>query len=139
MELRDICCGPPAIMLKKDATAMDAIAAMVENKVRSVIVDRQDTNDAYGMITITDIINDVISKGIEPRAISANDISSKPLKASNNLDLDIKWIAKKMANESVSQLAVFEAEALKCIVTDVDILKAMAKELKENHHKEGKK
>ncbi|MDH4122547.1 MAG: CBS domain-containing protein [Thermoplasmata archaeon] len=130
MELRDLCGGPPAVILNKESTVMDAIAAMVENKTRCVVIDREDTGDAYGLLTITDIIEDVIARGLEPLKLKAADIESKPLIASNNLDLGVRWVAKKMANEEVSQLAIFEGEDLKCIVSDVDILKAFAKKLK---------
>ncbi|MEM4264261.1 MAG: CBS domain-containing protein [Thermoplasmata archaeon] len=137
MELRHICGGPPAVILDKSASAMDVIAAMVENEVSSVILNRADLNDAYGFITITDIINDVIAYGLDPTIVKADDISSKPLISTNNLDLDIRWIAKKMANEGVSQLAVFDAGELKCIVSDIDLLKAVANELKEKPARKG--
>lgn len=131
MQLKDILGGPQPIFIDKDASALDAISAMVENGVSSVIVNRADVNDAYGLLTVTDIINDVIAYGLDPSIVRADDISSKPLIAANNLDLDLRWVAKKMANEGISQLAIFDAGELKCIVTDIDILNAIAKELQE--------
>jgi predicted transcriptional regulator len=140
MQLKDISGGPPAVILDKNASVLDVISAMVENDVSSVVINRADANDAYGLITITDIINDVIAMGLDPSTVKADDISSKPLIAANNLDLDIRWVAKKMANEGVSQIAVFDSGELKCIVSDIDILKAVAKELQEKPtRKRGKK
>lgn len=130
MELRDILGKPPTVVLKADMTALDAITAMVENKVRSVLIDRDDAQDAYGIITTRDIINDVIAHGLEPAQVRLRDVCSKPLVVANNLDIDLRWVAKKMANEGVARLAVFEGGDLKCIVSDVDILKAVAEELK---------
>jgi len=140
MELRDLCGGPPAVILEKTATVMDAISAMVENNTTYVVVNREDTEDAFGLLTITDIINNIIAKDREHSQVQIDEIVSKPLIASNNLDLDKRWVAKKMANEGVSQLAVFDGEDLKCLVSDIDILKAIAKELQEKAKpKEGKK
>lgn len=130
MELRDILGKPPTVVLKADMTAQDAITAMVENRVRSVLVDRDDAQDAYGIMTTRDIINDVIANGLEPSQVRLRDVCSKPLVVANNLDIDLRWIAKKMANEGVARIAVFEGGDLKCLVSDVDILRAFAEELK---------
>jgi predicted transcriptional regulator len=129
MELRDILGAPPSIILKTGSTAMDAISAMVENGVGSVLIDRDDPQDSFGIVTTKDIINDVIAKGLEPPEVLLRDICSKPLVVANNLDIDIRWVAKKMANEGVARLAVYDGGNLKCLVSDIDILKALAKEL----------
>jgi len=140
MELRDILGKPPSVVLKGDMTAQDAITAMVENKVRSVLIDRDDLQDAYGIITTRDIINDVVAHGLNPTQVRLRDVCSKPLVVANNLDIDLRWAAKKMANEGVARLAVFEGGELKCLVSDVDILKAYAEEYKAGEDKgRGKK
>ncbi len=145
MQLRDILGEPPSIVLRTNSTAMEAIAAMVENKTRSVLVDMDDPQDAYGIVTTKDIIDDVVARGLDPGAVKLEDICSKPLVAANNLDVDLRWVAKKMSNEGVARLAVYDGGKLKCLVSDVDILKAIAKALEceasdestESHH--GKK
>lgn len=137
MELRDILGKPPSVVLKADMTAQDAITAMVENRVRSVLIDREDAQDAYGIITTRDIINDIIANGLEPSKVRLRDVCSKPLVVANNLDIDLRWVAKKMSNEGVARLAVFEGDDLKCLVSDVDILKAVAEELKAEGGKDG--
>jgi len=129
MELRDLLGRPPSVVLKTGSTAMDAISAMVENSVRSILIDQDDPQDAYGIVTTKDIINDVIAKGLEPTEVLLRDICSKPLVVTNNLDLDVRWVAKKMASEDVARLAVYEGGDLKCLVSDIDILKALAKEM----------
>ena len=142
MELRDILGEPPSVILKTSSTAMDAISAMVENGIRSVLIDRDDPQDSFGIVTTKDIINDVVAKGLEPTQVLLRDICSKPLVVANNLDIDMRWVAKKMANEGVVRLAVYDGGNLKCLVSDVDILKAVAKELEcgpcekpsEGHH-----
>jgi len=110
---------------------MDAIAAMVENDISSIIMDREDSEDAFGIVTTKDIIGCVIAKGLDPNEVKIADICSKPLISLNNVELDIRWVAKKMSDEDVSRLAVFDGENLRCIVADVDILKAIGNKLKE--------
>jgi signal-transduction protein with cAMP-binding, CBS, and nucleotidyltransferase domain len=142
MELRDLLGEPPSVILKTSSTAMDAISAMVENDTRSVLIDRDDPQDSFGILTTRDIINEVVAKGLDPSQVLLRDICSKPLVAANNLDVDMRWVAKKMANEGVVRLAVYEGKDLKCLVSDIEILKAVAKELEcepreepsEEHH-----
>jgi len=129
MQLKDILGEPPPVILKSNSTAMDAIAAMVENNIRSVLIDKDDPQDAFGIVTTKDIIEDVVARGLDPATVLLGDICSKPLVAANNLDIELKWVAKKMANEGVVRLAVYDGAELKCIVSDVDILKAVAKEI----------
>lgn len=135
MELKDLLGEPPNIVLDQNASAMDAITAMIENDISSVIVDREDSEDAFGIVTTKDIISYVIAKGLDPNEVKIVDICSKPLISLNNVELDIRWVAKKMADEDVSRLAVFDGEELCCIVSDVDILKAVSEKLKEKASK----
>lgn len=131
MELKHLLGEPPHIVLDQNASAMDAIAAMVENDISSIIVDREDSEDAFGIVTTKDIIGYVIAKGLDPNDVKIVDICSKPLISLNNVELDIRWVAKKMSDEDVSRLAVFDGEDLRCIVSDVDVLKAIEDKLKK--------
>lgn len=131
MELRDVAGEPLSTIIKQSATAMDAITMMMDKQVHSVLVDREDNEDAYGILTVTDIINKVVATGLNPTEVEVTEICSKPLVIVNNPDLDIRWVAKKMADEGISRVAMFDGEVLGSLVTDVDILKAMAKELRE--------
>lgn len=138
MELKDLICEPPNVILKQEATAMDAIAAIVENEVTSVVINRMDSEDAFGIITTKDIIRNVIAKGLDPNEVEVTDICSKPLISVNNIELDIRWVAKKMMYENVSRIAVFEKEDLRCLISDIDILKALATEMKKSTSKRKK-
>lgn len=139
MELKDVLSDSPKIVLSQDATAMDVLTAMYQNDVDAVLVDRLDLEDAFGVVTAWDILSKVIAKGLEPEDVKITDICSKPLIVVNNLDLDIRWVAKKMANEEVCNVAVFDGEELTCLVSDTDILKAMDKDLRENPPKKSTK
>jgi predicted transcriptional regulator len=144
MKLKDLLGEPPSLILKTSSTAMDAISAMVENSVTSILIDQDDPQDSFGIVTTKDIINDVIAMGLEPSEVLLRDICSKPLVVTNNLELDVRWVAKKMANENVAKLAVYDGGDLKCLVSDTDILRALAKELEcessaEDSEKEGRK
>jgi predicted transcriptional regulator len=99
---------------------------MIENKTDFLLVNRTGIDDAYGMITKRDLIDGVVSKGLDMTSTSVAECSRKPVVAVNNMDLDIRWVAKKMANEGVSKLMVFDREEFLGYVSDVDILRAVA-------------
>ena len=124
MELRDIISGSVPTKIKSDATVADALVAMMERKTDYVLVDRSGPNDAYGIVTRWDIIEKAIAKGEDITIASAVSVARKPLVVTNNMDLDLRWVAKKMADEGVSRLAVFDKENFLGFVSDLDVLRA---------------
>jgi len=124
MELRDIISGSVPTKIKSDATVADALVAMMERKTDYVLVDRSGPNDAYGIVTRWDIIEKAIAKGEDITITAAVSVARKPLVVTNNMDLDLRWVAKKMADEGVSRLAVFDKENFLGFVSDLDVLRA---------------
>lgn len=124
MELRDIISKSVPAKVKSDATVADALVAMTEGKTDYVLVDRVDQNDAYGIVTRWDIVEKAIAEGVDITKVTVVSIARKPLVVANNMDLDLRWVAKKMADEGVSKLAVFDREIFLGFVSDLDVLAA---------------
>ena len=138
MELRDIISGSQPVRIPPDATVADALVAMAENKTDYVIVDRTGIDDAYGMITRWDIVVGPIANGTDLTEAPALSCARKPVVVMNNLDLDLRWVARKMANEGVSRMMVFDRENFQGSVSDADVLKAVAAKGTTKHKKEAK-
>jgi CBS domain-containing protein len=100
---------------------------MMENKTDYLLVDRKTQNDAYGIVTRWDIVSGPVANGLDLTSIPVLDCARKPLVVLNNLSLDVKWVAKKMASENASKVAVFDKEDFVGFVSDIDILKAISK------------
>jgi len=98
----------------------------MENKTDYLLIDRTGPSDAYGILTRWDLVAKAIACGKELANTPVLDLASKPLVVMNNLDLDIRWVAKKMRNEGVSRIAVFDKDVFLGFVSDVDILRAAA-------------
>lgn len=126
MELRDIISGSVPSKIRSDATVADALVAMMERKTDYVLIDRTSPDDAYGIVTRWDIVEKAIAQGEDITETMAISIARKPLVVTNNMDLDIRWVAKKMADEGVSKLAVFDKENFLGFVSDLDVLRAAA-------------
>ena len=125
MELRDLVSGSKPVIVPQNATASDALQSMIDNKTDYLLVDRAGPNDAYGIVTRWDIVAGAIANGKDLAKTPVLDIARKPLVVMNNLDLDIKWVAKKMTNEGISRIAVFDKETFLGFVSDVDLLRAV--------------
>ena len=125
MELRDIVGRSRHFKIRPDATANDALVSMIENKTDFLLVDRDSQNDSYGILTRWDIVERAVAEGKDLAETPVLDIARKPLVVMNNLDLDVRWVAKKMAHEGVSKIAVFDREDFLGFISDIDILKAI--------------
>lgn len=127
MELRDIIGqSRDTNRIPPNATVSDALVAMIENKTDFLLVDKEGPNDAYGIVTRWDIVEGAIANGKDLASTAVLDLARKPLVVMNNLDLDIRWVARKMANEGVSKIAVFDKEDFLGFISDVDILRAVS-------------
>ena len=107
------------------ASAADAVALMKEKNVRALIVDRREAGDAYGIVTQRDIAYDVLAQQRDPAEVQVHEIQSKPLVVVNP-DLDVKYVARLMANIGLSRAPVIFDGKVQGIVSVSDIvLKAM--------------
>ena len=123
--------GSNPVRISPDATVSDALVSMIENKTDFLLVDRKNQNDSYGIVSRWDIVEGAIADGRDLATTPVTDYAKKPLIVMNNLNLDIRWVAKKMANERVSKIAVFDADEFLGFITDVDILRVIAARTKQ--------
>jgi signal-transduction protein with cAMP-binding, CBS, and nucleotidyltransferase domain len=108
LTLRDVVKTFELPTISPDASVLDAVNKMLEANCYTVLVPRSSKNDAYGILTKRDIISKVIAEGKDPAKVKVKEFMSKPLVLLTNLSLDLRWVAKAMANSRVSTIAVFE-------------------------------
>lgn len=112
------------VTIEGNATVAEAIRKMKEEGVRCLIVERRSVDDAYGIITQRDIVYKVVAHSKDPATVQVHEIMSKPLVVVNK-DLDIRHVARLMANVGLSRAPVIFDGKLQGIVTCSDILKAL--------------
>ncbi len=120
--LRDIVKTFEMPTIDMNSTIKNAIERMIELNNYSLLVPRKNKSDAYGIITKKDIISKVLAEGADPSKVKVKDIMSKPLVILTNLSLDIRWVAKAMANSQVSTIAVFDRGDFYGYVTEACVL-----------------
>ena len=109
------------VMIDGMATVAEAVALMKEKGVRALIVDRRDDSDAYGIVTQRDVAYQVLAQGIDPTSILVHEIHSKPLVVINP-DLDVKYVARLMANMGLSRAPVIFEKKIQGIVSVSDLI-----------------
>jgi signal-transduction protein with cAMP-binding, CBS, and nucleotidyltransferase domain len=116
-------------MVDGDCTVADAISKMTDRNVGSVIVKRERATEPYGIVTRQDVLFKVIAEGMDPNELKAKDIMSSPVVILNNVDLDIRYAAKAMANSGVTNLAIFDGGDFYGFLSSTDIITAVQREL----------
>jgi predicted transcriptional regulator len=65
--------------ISRMATVAEAIEVLREAGVSSLVVERGDADDEFGMIVVTDIAREVIAKDRPPDRVNVYEIMSKPV------------------------------------------------------------
>jgi CBS domain-containing protein len=99
----------------------EAVARMKEKNLRALIVDRRGEEDAYGIVTETDIVYQVAAQGKDPAAVRVHEIMTKPCIVVNP-NLDVKYVARLFANSHIRKAPVIK-DTLLGIVSVTDILR----------------
>jgi CBS domain-containing protein len=108
------------VTIRSSATVAEAMKLMQERGWRSLIVDRIHDQDAYGIITETDIAYKVAAYGVDPQRMRVYEIMTKPCIVVNP-ELGVEHIARLFANHKISRAPVIQ-NTLLGIVSVSDIL-----------------
>ncbi len=104
----------------------DAMVEMTNSKVSSLVIERRDDKDEYGLIVIADIAKEVISQNRAPERVNVYEIMSKPTLTMDK-DMDIKYAIRLLSNFGVSRGLVLDHERnLVGLVTLRDMVLAYA-------------
>jgi CBS domain-containing protein len=109
--------------IASSATAADALRKMRQQKVSSLIVDRRNKDDAYGLVTKADIVTKAIEAGPKRKNLSGTkvfQIMSKPL-ITVPPGLAVKYCIRVMKKASVSRVPVFDGKKIVGILSLSDI------------------
>ena len=61
------------------ATVRNAVDLMAEKRTSSLIVNRHDPEDDYGMIMVRNIAKDVVGKNLSPDRVNVYEVMTKPV------------------------------------------------------------
>jgi len=122
IRVRDIMTSP-VVTIDGNATVKEAAQIMMKTGYRGLVVEKVDEEDAYGIVTVKDIVYKVIAKGMPLEKVKVLEIMTKPCIVVPDY-YDIKYAARLMAMANIVRLPVISAEnKLVGMVTLRDIIK----------------
>lgn len=119
MKVADIM-SKKVITIRGFATVASAVKLMRDNGLSSLIVDRLDESDSYGIVTKTDIIYKVAAKGHDPEQVRVCEIMTKPCIVVNP-DLSTKSVAQLFANTGIRRAPIIR-DKLVGVISTTDLL-----------------
>jgi CBS domain-containing protein len=108
------------VKIRGSATVAEAVQLMKDKGTHTLIVDRRYEQDAYGILTETDVVYKVAAYGKDPKRVRVCDIMTKPCIVVNP-DLGVEYVARLFANTGIHQAPVIKGE-LMGVVSIRDIL-----------------
>ncbi|WP_293446335.1 CBS domain-containing protein [Persephonella sp.] len=117
-------------LVQPTATLKEALKIMKENDVKALIVDKQHSHDAYGIITYTSILKAIYMEEGDIDLLNVYDVAVKPAITISG-EIDIKYAAKMMVNFNIKRLPVVENNEIKGIISMTDIIESLFKEIGE--------
>lgn len=108
------------VTIRGSATVAEAVKKMNDLCLRALIVERRHEQDAYGIVTETDIVYKVTAYGKDPKSMRVYEIMTKPCVVINP-DLGVEYVARLFAQTGIRRAPVIK-DTLMGIISVTDIL-----------------
>jgi signal-transduction protein with cAMP-binding, CBS, and nucleotidyltransferase domain len=102
-------------------TVAQAVALMRENNVSSLVVDKRDAADEYGLVTVARIAAEVVAEDRSPERVNVYEIMSKPV-ISVDAGMNIKYAVRLLSRLGLTRALVLDAGKVVGIATLKDLV-----------------
>ncbi len=110
-------------------TVTEALKAMKYQDTRTLIVDKRNEDDEYGVVMFRDMAKKVLALDHSPDRVNIYEIMSKPV-ISVHPDMDIRYCTRLLDRFGLSRAAVLENQKIIGLVSYTDIvLKGLISEI----------
>lgn len=107
------------VTIKGSASVADAVQLMKSRGLRALIVEKRHEEDAYGIVTETDVVYKVTAFGTDPKTVRVYEIMTKPCIVVNP-ELSVEYVARLFAQTHIRRAPVIKGELLGIIsVSDI--------------------
>ncbi|MGD8545540.1 MAG: CBS domain-containing protein [Candidatus Bathyarchaeota archaeon] len=113
----------PVITVSKDHSVLETVEIMSKKSIGCVVI--MDKGKPVGIATERDILKRVVAEGLNPSEVKIEEIMSKPVRTING-DMAVIEAIRVMQKNDIRHLPVIEKEELVGIVTQRDLLRALA-------------
>lgn len=106
------------------ASIREAMSVMRSRKVKSLVVQKKNEHDAYGMLTYSNILQTIVAEEGDIDLLNVYDVCTKPALIISR-ELDVKHAARMMVNMGLQRLLVTSTNDLAGIITMNDLVGAI--------------
>lgn len=106
------------------ASVRDALEKMKTRQVKSLVVEKQNDHDAYGIMTYTNLLQTIIAEDGDIDLLNVYDLQTKPA-LFVPAELDVRYVARMMVNQGVRRVLVLSENQLVGIVAMDDIIEVI--------------
>lgn len=119
---------PEVVTISAYSTLREALAAMKERQVKSLVVEPQHAHDAYGMLSYRELLQTVVAEEGDVDLLNVYDAATIP-SITVNEDLSVRQAAALMSRYQLSRLVVVEGSRLVGLLAMNDILARLMDDL----------
>ena len=112
------------IKISSMSTVREALKLMRINKVRSIIVEKNSEDGAYGLVTFKNILQSIVAEDGDIDLLNVYDIAVMPA-ISVSKKLNVQYAAKMMVTSSIKRLLIIDHNELQGILTMTDIIEVL--------------
>jgi CBS domain-containing protein len=111
----------PVLTIAASASLAEAMQVMEEKLLRGLMVEPAGPEDAYGILTDSDIIYKAAALGKDPQSLTVGDIMTKPC-IEVDPDMSVQEVAQVFAQNHLHRAPVIKDQLLG-VITVTDILR----------------
>ena len=102
-------------------TVSEALKRMKHIETKTLVVDKRDEHDEYGVVLISDIAKQVLAKDRAPDRVNVYEVMAKPA-ISVDPNMDIRYCARLFENFGLSRAPVIECGKMVGIISFTDMV-----------------
>ena len=102
-------------------TVAEAMRAMKHINTRTLIVDKRDENDEYGLVLFRDLATKILSPGRSPDRVNVYEIMSKPV-IHVDPEMDVRYCIRLLDRYGLSRVPVLDQGAIVGLISYTDIV-----------------
>lgn len=123
MKVRDVM-HKEVVSIDGSATVAEAVRLMRQRRVSSLLVNRRNQDDAWGIVVRKDVVGKVIGPGKDPDKVKVFEIMTRPL-IMVSPGLALKYCARLMHQAGIRRAPVFDGKNIVGIISNTDLFNAL--------------
>lgn len=120
ISVKDVMTASPMV-IDGLASVTQAVDLMREHGVSSLVVDKRDASDEYGILVVHDIAEQIVATDRSPDRVNVYEIMSKPV-LSVDVDMNIKYAVRLLSRFKLTRALVLNQGKVVGIVTLRDLV-----------------